>query len=225
MQVTIVKTVRLSYFHLSLVFNFWKLEIWNVDFKGTRMEFEQYSYCLRSSCLCQLFIWAYLCILSLICLSVVCRDSQMASRCFWFSWSHHAFLKHAPSPHPGSLASLSWQQFEEIPGLNTFSSWSKDYRARQLSRARSPRQRSRAESSRCEWVSFFFLPSLCTDVSLLPQSRAFWLFAELLTHYELSHYLNLPDLLWTDFSQERSSWVTQSARRHWERLQLICPCE
>lgn len=39
MQVTIVKTVRLSYFHLSLVFNFWKLEIWNVDFKGARMEF------------------------------------------------------------------------------------------------------------------------------------------------------------------------------------------
>lgn len=37
MQVTIVKIVRLSYFHLSLVFNFWKVEIRNVDFKGARV--------------------------------------------------------------------------------------------------------------------------------------------------------------------------------------------
>ena len=56
----------------------------------------------------------------------------MASQCSWFSWHHHASLKCAPSPHPGSLASLSWQQFEEIPGLSTFSSWSKESRTRQL---------------------------------------------------------------------------------------------
>ena len=91
----------------------------------------------------------------------------MASWCFWFSWSHHAFLKHAPSPHAGSLASLSWQQFEEIPGLSTFSSWSKEYRARQLLRARSPRQCSRTESSRCDWA--FFLA--CTQMSLSSSSQ------------------------------------------------------
>lgn len=91
----------------------------------------------------------------------------MASQCSWFSWHHHASLKRAPSPHPGSLASLSWQQFEEIPGLSTFSSWSKESRTSQLPRARSPRQCSRTESSRCGWT--FFLA--CKWMSLSSPSQ------------------------------------------------------
>lgn len=73
MQVTIVKTVRLSYLHSSLVFNFWKLEIWNVEFKGTRIQFWQYICCLRFK-LFMSFIWACLCILSLMWWSVVWQD-------------------------------------------------------------------------------------------------------------------------------------------------------
>ena len=123
-------------------------------------------------------------------------------RMFLFSWHHHASLKCAPSPHPGSLASLSWQQFEEIPGLSTFSSWSKESRTRQLLRAKGPHQCSRTESSRWEWT--FFLA--CTRMSLSsPSHKLSVFFSELLTHYELSHNLDLPDLLWTDFSQERCS--------------------
>lgn len=67
-----------------------------------------------------------------------------------------------------------------------------------------------------------FLPGLCADVSDIPQPTALWLFTELRTHCELSHYLFLPDLLWTDFSWERAPETYKSQKGTGGRVQIIC---
>lgn len=142
------------------------------------------------------FIWTCLCILSLMWLSVVWQDV--------LTWLHNVsdfpeviahFLNmlflhiqtHLPLFHD-SILRKSWVSAPFHLGLQSTwpgNSWG-------------PGCSSSTESSRC-WVNF--PPGSCTDVSVIPQPSILWLFIELLSHCELSHYLFLPDLLWTDFSQ------------------------
>ena len=122
--------------------------------------------------------------------------SHLASQCFWFSWSHRTFLKHALSSHPGSPASLSWEHFEEILGLGTFPSWSIEHMARQLLRARLqlkdwvwqvPSELSSWLMHRClchtsakRSLAFYWItdPLWALSLSLSPRPAVDWFFSE-----------------------------------------------
>lgn len=117
----------------------------------------------------------------------------------WFSSSHHTFLKHTPSRpvsaafnFRGRILRASQISAPLLPGTHGMGP----------SNSPGPGSISRTMSCGCGVCLF---PGLCAHASDIPQPTVLWFFSAFLIHCELSHYLFLPDLLWTDFSAPKTS--------------------